>query len=189
MSKKHGFTMVELLVVLVIVGILAAVATPLYLQHTKRAKASEAIASMGLIRQALRDYKVNHTTYFDVAELANGGNIYKPLPTSVVLATGVPTPDPSGVEVDAGVAQYFSNSSFYVAAVNQDVDGASGKLTNPPTVDFLISANGNNSDACDGSNDTNCAVHAADVSTYRIEMDNSGRIFVSYDSGTTWGAY
>ena len=75
-TNVKGFTMIELLVVLVIIAILAAVATPLFLANTKRAKASEAVATMGLIRQAQRDYKTNNNTYFDVAS----DKIQKPLP-------------------------------------------------------------------------------------------------------------
>ena len=59
MKNKQGFTMVELLVVLVIVAILAAVATPIYLANVKRSRASEAVATMALIRQSLRDYQIN----------------------------------------------------------------------------------------------------------------------------------
>ena len=66
MKNKKGFTMVEVLVVLVIVAILAAVATPIYLANVQRSRASEAIASMALIRQAERDYVINAANYFDI---------------------------------------------------------------------------------------------------------------------------
>jgi prepilin-type N-terminal cleavage/methylation domain-containing protein len=198
MLNKKGFTLVELLVVLIIVAILAAIATPLYLQHTKKARISEAIATMSLIRQSERDYKVNHTTYFDVKEDTTksntAGNIEKGLPTSVVAATGVPTPDPSGVEINTGVTQYFSNASFFVDAdpTPGDITTRSGLFTNPGPQGFLISAKGDNSYACAASTDTACAVHAGDVAGYEAEMDDSGRIFVCYGTcGTAanWGAY
>ncbi len=195
--NKKGFTLVELLVVLVIIGILAAVATPLYLQHTKRAKVSEAIATMGLIRQALRDYKVNHNSFFDVTQKADDGNIQLPLPTGIAdAATGKPDPEPSGVDVNAGVTQYFSNSSFFVDAGGTgglgDKDGASGLFKTPDAVDFIISAKGDNSDACDSATDDNCAIHNTDVAGYQVEMDNSGRIFACYGTCSTaanWSAY
>lgn len=45
--QEQGFTLVELLIVILIVGILAAVAVPLYLGYTKDAKLAEAKALAG----------------------------------------------------------------------------------------------------------------------------------------------
>ena len=193
MSNKQGFTMVELLVVLVIVGILAAVATPIYLQNVQRSRAAEAIATMGLLRQAQRDYQLNSNNYFDTnggsaTPDTTNGQIQNGLPTSVTAATGAPSPLTAGANVNVGTAQYFSNSAFSVDSVNQSATGASALFTGPKSVNFIVTANGNNSRACSGAI-TNCAVKASEVANYRLEMDNSGRIFVSYDNGTTWSAY
>jgi prepilin-type N-terminal cleavage/methylation domain-containing protein len=182
MKLGKGFTMVELLVVLIILGILVAVAVPMYFANTERARASEAVAAMGTLRQALRDYNVSHNTYFDIAASATG-NIQNALPASV--AAGVPTPATAGVGVNVGVAQYFSNASFSADATAP----ASARFTNPAPVDFLITVDGSASQACVGAGANNCAVHNAEVTNYRLEMDNSGRVFVSYNSGTNWGAW
>ena len=53
-KKQHGFTLVELMITVVIVGILASVAIPLYQANVTRAKAAEADAALGSIRTALR---------------------------------------------------------------------------------------------------------------------------------------
>ena len=43
----HGFTLIELMIVVAIMGILAAVAIPAYLDYTGRAQASEAFMLLG----------------------------------------------------------------------------------------------------------------------------------------------
>jgi len=62
-QNQKGFTLVELMIVVVIVGVLASVAIPLYQANTKRAKASEADAAMGAIRTALRVYYAENSRY------------------------------------------------------------------------------------------------------------------------------
>ncbi len=63
MKDKRGFTLVELMITIVIVGVLATVAIPLYQANVKRAKGSEADATMGSIRTSLRVYYAEFTAY------------------------------------------------------------------------------------------------------------------------------
>ncbi len=45
-KKQQGFTLIELMIVIAIVGILAAIALPAYQDYTIRAKMSEALANL-----------------------------------------------------------------------------------------------------------------------------------------------
>ena len=56
MKKNSGFSLVELMIVIVIIGVLAAVAVPIYSNNVMKAKMSEADATLGSIRTQLRLY-------------------------------------------------------------------------------------------------------------------------------------
>ena len=73
LKSKKGFTLVELMIVVVIVGILASVAVPMYRTNVKKAMASEGVALMGTVRTAQRVYFAEHQTYCASANVADLG--------------------------------------------------------------------------------------------------------------------
>jgi prepilin-type N-terminal cleavage/methylation domain-containing protein len=56
MQSRKGFTLIELMIVVVIVGILAAIVVPLLLSRVERSKYAEGKAIAGQIATALRAY-------------------------------------------------------------------------------------------------------------------------------------
>ena len=62
--RKHaGFSLVELMIVIVIVGVLSGVAVPIYQKNLQYAKRAEAVASIGSIRKELQVYLAVEGSY------------------------------------------------------------------------------------------------------------------------------
>ena len=59
--KRKGFTLVELMVVVVIVAILAAISVPIYIQYVEGARAADAQATIGAIFNASKMYLQDHS--------------------------------------------------------------------------------------------------------------------------------
>ncbi|EMT3743323.1 pilin, partial [Neisseria gonorrhoeae] len=62
-TLQKGFTLIELMIVIAIVGILAAVALPAYQDYTARAQVSEAILLAEGQKSAVTEYYLNNGTW------------------------------------------------------------------------------------------------------------------------------
>ncbi len=99
---RHGFTLVELMVVIVIVALLAAIAVPLYINYVKDARRAEAAGGLAAVATGQQTYYQRNGAYanalgslnVDVSDLAanwtfaNPTLIAGPPPGFSVVATG-----------------------------------------------------------------------------------------------------
>jgi prepilin-type N-terminal cleavage/methylation domain-containing protein len=70
-SSKGGFTLIELMIVVAIVGVLAAIAIPAYRDYVKRARMSEVLAAFDAIATGAGEY---HSVLGFYPEASYGSN-------------------------------------------------------------------------------------------------------------------
>jgi prepilin-type N-terminal cleavage/methylation domain-containing protein len=63
-KQSKGFTLIELIIVIVIVGILALVSVPIYNGYVRNARSSEGRALVGAVSSAEQVYAVEHNGVF-----------------------------------------------------------------------------------------------------------------------------
>jgi type IV pilus assembly protein PilE len=62
-SRAHGFTLIEVMIVVAIIGILAAITIPQYADYMRRARVSEAVGLLASMRPRMEQYFQDNRTF------------------------------------------------------------------------------------------------------------------------------
>jgi len=75
---QSGFTLIELMIVIAIVGILAALAVPAYMNYTIRAQVTEGLSLASSVRTAMAEWYAQNGTFPDPGVVATLGFAAQP---------------------------------------------------------------------------------------------------------------
>lgn len=114
--KNQGFTLIELMVVVVIVGVLVAFAYPSYQESVRKTKRTDAQADMMHIASRLQKYKIVNFSFIKADDAAvslsdigvtiyipqSGPTLYNLALSNVTAGTWTLTATPTGVQTGDG---------------------------------------------------------------------------------------
>ncbi len=129
-NVQKGFTLIELMIVVAIIGILAAVAIPSYQNYTKKAKFTEVVQATAPIKQAIDECVQSQGLTGDgsttaVSGCSAGSN---GVPSAMPSATGyvgtIALTGDTGVITATATAALDSTEPTYILTPHPDANGA-----------------------------------------------------------------
>lgn len=109
--RTRGFTTVELLIAVVILGVLVMVALPTFQQQIRKGRRADAMAALANLQQAQERWRSTRTTYAPNSELTAG------LALTATSASGYYT-----IAIDANSATGYTATATAVSGTSQAGD-------------------------------------------------------------------
>jgi type IV pilus assembly protein PilA len=144
MFNKKGFTLVELMIVVAIIGILAAIAIPNFISMQYRSKRSELQPNIKAIKTAQLTYDANFDTYVEVTSFhpdSSPGKTQREFTTGSQFDTIGWMPD--GLVRGSYKVASTSTTDFLITGIS-DVDGDSAKSSWTATKTLNVTMNSRN---------------------------------------------
>lgn len=107
-KTQQGFTLIELMIVVAIIGILAAVALPAYQDYTTRAKVSEGLTLASAAKTAVSEHVMSVSTYPTDAAAAGYDGATTDIVASIGIDEGLVTITYDGADTGLGLGTDYT---------------------------------------------------------------------------------
>jgi type IV pilus assembly protein PilA len=142
-TKQGGFTLIELMITIAIIGVLAAIAIPAYQDYTIRAQVTEGLTLSTAVQAAVVDY-YDQTGNWPTAIAGGGGALNYAAPPSGNYVTGITTNAGAititfGNKANAAIAAKTLSLNIYTTTAG-DVAWVCGNSANNPVGSTQVGA-------------------------------------------------
>ncbi|MCZ8253350.1 MAG: prepilin-type N-terminal cleavage/methylation domain-containing protein [Hylemonella sp.] len=136
--RSRGFTLIELMLVVGLLGVLTAIALPMYQSHRERIRQTQAIQDIVVLQALIQDHRLDRGQYPEtLAEVGNAGRV-DPWGHPYVYQELASAPGKGKARKDRKLNPL--NSDFDLYSLGKD--GASKtQLTNKESLDDIVRAN------------------------------------------------
>jgi type IV pilus assembly protein PilA len=169
-GNERGFTLIELMVVIAIIGILVAVAIPQYQKYQARARQTEAKTSLGSVYTAEQSFSVENGSFtgclYDIGVSATGNSIYYTV--GLTAAAGTATCSSAGTQTCNAISWNLASTPVSTTACSVP--------TAPATSNAPIVANSHAKTGSANATAANLPTGAADINGQGFIIGAVGQI-------------
>lgn len=138
--RPGGFTLIELMITVAVVGILAAIAYPSFMDSIRKSHRTDAFAALSAVQQAQERWRSNQSAYTTALT---------PLPSASSPGLGLNATSSKGyysINIDAANATGYTVTATAASGTSQAADGNCKKLSvrmDRGNIDYGAAATGN----------------------------------------------
>ena len=101
MRRQQGFTLIELMIVVAVIAVLAAIAIPNFQEQARKGRRAEAVRAMGEYQLAMERWRAENPSYANCSGSGCGSGTYPATPTADNYTMTRGTPGPAAYSISA----------------------------------------------------------------------------------------
>jgi len=126
-GQRRGFTLIELMIAVAVVGILMAIAYPSFMDQVRKSRRADAVTALTAVQQAQERWRANRPGFADNSQLTAAPNPANPASAGLGMSAGTPNGYYT-LRIDASSNAGYTATAEAVTGKSQASDGGCVQL-------------------------------------------------------------